>query len=128
MNDTKKPFKVLKISDQALCEIKDLINDDVEVILIYGAKGELSILEGNSERKYLVTDNCTGENTLLQSPKTCCHTDNQFATGEFVACEADEQTVKDFTVGKIVKKVEPVGLTFYTESGCLCNARRCVHW
>jgi hypothetical protein len=126
------PSSIFKISERAFGEINDLMknqfeNDEIEIIFAISKSGEVSILEGRSERRFLITDNCTGKNQILTAPNESCD-ETRFAVGEFVASEADEELVKEFTVGKIVKAVVPLGITLYTESGCSCNSRRCTHW
>jgi len=133
MNQTKRSSNVIKISDQAFEEINSsmknqLVNDEIEIIFAISKNGETMILEADPERRFLVTDECSGQNLILESPKEVCGDSHQATIGEFVAQSADEKVVKEFTVGKIVKKVVPLGLTLYTESGCLCGFGKCYHW
>ncbi len=128
MIETKIPFNVIQLSKQALEEVNSLLKEKVEIIIAIDNNGGINILEGDSRRVFLVTDECSQQNFTLESIKDSCDTDGQFAVSKFVPQEASDSVVRELTDNKIVKKVVPIGLTLYKNSGCLCGVNGCISW
>lgn len=131
------PINVIQFSSQALENINSLIrkqlnfnNDDIEkesdleIILGISKSGKLTVFDGNPNRRYLVTDNCTKKHFELVPSDSS----DEFAIRNYKPVNKGDKIINDLTFEKKVKSVKPLGITLYTESGCACDDFGCVHW